>query len=274
MLLQTRQASNAVLNSQEFFRLFQQLESGGDIYEIDTSVKALCVGPQSDLANYDVFFIDTQADDAIDKLALSVGNPTIGRLDALLATQFPTTDDLPARILVTPRDLVDNTFVPSSFNSVEGDFIAARPLPRIDLFAYLSDPAGLAPLRDDRLYSFPFISTASPADPFYILPYYGRRYCHIVFCNYADTAPAQTYTLTVLGINLSPGTQSSGGQTPGAPRACETPLATIVVAAGATQEAVFTLNDGLFDLITIQIEGTFGTLDPDSSLRVTVSDRT
>lgn len=270
MPLQTRQASRAVRNGQEFFRLLQELESGGDIYEIDASVKALCLGPQSDLANLDVFFFDEQSPDSIDQISLAVGNPVIGRIDARLATQYPTTE-LAARILVTARDPVDNTFVPSSFSTGDSDFVAGRPLPRIDLFAYLSDPSGYAPLRDDRLYSFPFISTASPADAFYILPYYGRRYGHVEFTNLQ--ASPQVYTITVLGINLVAGVQAAGSVDPGANRARETALGVLDVVSGSTGNLIITQADGLFDLLTVQIEGTSGFLELNSSLAVTVSDR-
>jgi hypothetical protein len=279
--LQTRQSDQATLNGQEFFRLFQALESGGDIYEINTSTKALCVGPQSDLANFNVNFFDKQAPDNIDEVNLAVGNPVIGRVDALLATEYPTASGLPALILITARDLVDNTFFPSTFRPFvnpqdPADFVAARPKPRIDVFSYLSPPEGFAPLRDDRQYFYPFVAAAGlMGDAYYLLPYYGRRYGHLNFTNLSDAnEPDITYTLTVVGINLSAGKQDVSGQVPGGEKAAETPLGTLVVAEGTTSDLVITAEkDGLFDLISIRMSTNIGLQDLNSSMRFTVSDK-
>lgn len=275
--LQKRQSDRAVLNSQEFFRLFQELESGGDIYEINTSVKAVCVGPQSDLSNYAINFFDGQSPDNIDEINLSLGNPVIGRIDALQATTYPTASGLPANILVSPRDLVDNNFVPSTF--VGGtDFVVARPRPRIDIISYLSDTDILAPDRDDRLYQFPFAAGSGIGiTVFYILPYYGRRYGEFSFQNLAKISPGgpMTYTIDILGINLFPGTQDSQGQVPGAPKAVETVLGggSIVVAEGAKANRIIQSGvDGMFDLISIGVSTDKGLADTSSVMQLLASD--
>lgn len=273
--LQTRQADGAVLDGQEFFRLFQQLESGGDIFEINSSTKALCVGPQSDLANYTVNFFDSQATDNIDEANLAVDNPIIGRIDARLATEYPTASGLPGIILVAARDLVDNSFVPSTFDGGRGDFVAARPIPRIDIFSYLKNPPTLAPQRDDRLYSFPFVAgLVTPITAFYILPYYGRRFGEFTFKNLFNAG--LTYTINILGINLFPGIQDAAGVVPGNPKAAETPLGggPIVVTPGNLANRVFTAEaDGMFDLITIGVTTDSGLADIDSVMQLLVSDK-
>jgi hypothetical protein len=279
--LQLRQASQAVLNGQEFFRLFQDLESGGDIYEIDTGTKALCVGPQSDLANYTVNFFDFQAPDNIDEVNLSLGNPVIGRLDALLATKYPTASGLPARILVSPRDIVDNTWLPTGFVPpafpIAGDFVAARPRPRIDLFSYLSNPTALAPLRDDRLYQFPFTTALlSPARAFYILPYYGRRYGEFSFKNLTGGVGSQTYTVEVTGVNLFPGTQGADGAVPGESKSIETTLfggPIVVPPNSATNQLIKSNTEGMFDLISIALTTDGGLPDTNSVMQLLASDR-
>jgi hypothetical protein len=130
-LPQTQQADLAVQGGQETFRLFQAIESLGDILEINTSSKAFCVGPQSDISKYHLSFFDEQGTDRISAIDLAVGNPVIGRTDAKLATSYPISQ-LPARIIATPGDLVDNTFLPSTF--VGGtDGVFARPAPFADI---------------------------------------------------------------------------------------------------------------------------------------------
>jgi hypothetical protein len=280
--LQQRQSSQAVLNGQDFFRLFQELESGGDIFEIDTGTKAMVVGPQSDLANYNVNFFDFQAPDNIDEVSLSIDNPVVGRLDALLASRYPTASGLPARILVTARDLVDNNWVPSTFTTrvfppLFSDFVAARPLPKIDLFSYLRDPPALAPLRDDRLHQFPFTTALlSPVTAFYILPYYGRRYGEFSFQNLTAGGAAQSYTINVLGANLFPGTQDATGVVPGGPKAVETTLfgGPIVVPPGGSANRIIKADtDGMFDVISIALTTDMGFADINSVMQFLSSDR-
>jgi hypothetical protein len=284
--LQKRQSSQAVLNGQEFFRLFQEFESGGDIYEIDTGTKALCVGPQSDLSNYTVNFFDFQAPDSIDEVNLATGNPVIGRLDALLATQFPTASGLKARILISARDLVDNNWLPAGWTPpvfnfpdppVGGDVIAARVLPRIDLFSYLSNPPALAPLRDDRLYQFPFtVSLAPPWRFWWILPYYGRRYGEFSFNNLSGGAESQTYTINAMGVNLFPGIQDSDGDLPGASKSIETTLfggPIIVPPGGRSNRLIKSDLEGMFDLIAISLVTDQGKPDVNTVMQLLASDR-
>jgi len=281
--LQKRQSDRAVLNGQEFFRLFQELESGGDIYEINTSTKAICIGPQSDLSNYAINFYDGQSPDNIDEINLSLNNPVIGRVDALLATTYPTASGLPANILVSPRDLVDNNWLPSDWvppvvgPGFIGDRIAARVIPQIDIFAYLTNPTVLAPLRDDRLYQFPFTTTLiAPNRFFYILPYYGRRYGEFSFGNLSGGIDAQSYTIDVTGVNLFPGTQNAVSDTPGASKAIETPLfgGPIVVAPGARANRLIKSDtEGMFDLISISLSTDNGLADLNTVMQLLVSDR-
>ena len=292
--LQLRQASQAVLNGQEFFRLFQQLESGGDIYEIDTGTKALCVGPQSDLANYNINFFDFQAPDNIDTISLSIGNPIVGRLDALLATQYPTASGLPAGILISPRDLVDNNWLPRGWvvppvfpnPPGPGDRIAVRAKPRIDIFSYLGNPPSLAPDRDDRLFQFPFTTTLqSPNRFWYILPYYGRRYGEFSFANF--DGQGMTYTINIRGVNLMPGAQDAQGTSPGESTAIETELfgGDIISIPGSTinrliksdttflQPPESGVGGGMFDLIAISLTNDGGLADTNTVMNFLTSDR-
>jgi hypothetical protein len=284
--LQLRQASQAVLNGQEFFRLFQLLESGGDIFEIDTGTKALCVGPQSDLSNYNVNFFDFQAPDNIDEVSLSLGNPIIGRLDALLATQYPTASGLPAGILLSSRDFVDNNWLPAGWTPpvfnfpdppVGGDVIAARVIPKVDIFSYLRDPPAIAPLRDDRLYQFPFtVSLAPPWRFWWIMPYYGRRYGEFSFNNLSGGGLAQTYTINAMGVNLMPGVQDATGDTPGASKSIETTLfgGPIVVPPGSRSNRLIKSDtDGMFDLIAVNLVTDMGFSDINTVMQLLVSDR-
>ncbi len=271
MPIQTRQADLSVQQGHETFRLFQGVQSSGDIFEVNASSKAFCVGPQSDLCSYRLSFFDKQAGNNIEEMDLAVGNPIIGRTDAKLATSYPLTA-LPARILVTPNDLVDNAFLPTAFTPANLDFVFARPLPFVDIISYLSEPAGFAPGRADRTFFYPFITVGiAPQAVYFILPYYGRRYANISVVN-RNTSGVLDYTLDVLGVNLSAGTTFSAPA--GRSKASEKTLGVLSAAAGVTDDLVITAAaDGMFDLLSIRLTAAGAILDEDSTLRIVVSDR-
>jgi hypothetical protein len=272
--LQKQFSELSVIGGQQFFRLNQTLESGGDIFEINSGVKALAIGSESDIADLLVTFFDKQQPSTnIDQVIVSPSSPFIGRLDALLATQIPSSRT-PARLQITVRDLVDNTYLPRTFDNegISRDLLMARVAPRVDLLAYLSDPASLPAGRADRQHLFPYVQTSpSTGVGWVILPFYGRRYAHVNFMNLHDTV---TYTVTLFGVCLSAGTTSGG-----ATKQSETTLGSVVLAPGAVGNIVHIATGtpgGLYDLLEVRMSADtpigIGN-DFDSTLRVTTSDQ-
>jgi hypothetical protein len=180
-----------------------------------------------------------------------------------------------------PHDWVVPSFIPL----VPGDRIAARVLPKIDIFSYLSNPPALAPLRDDRLYQFPFTVSLQPPQRFWwILPYYGRRYGEFSFNNLSGDGPnsppdpstAQTYTIEVRGVNLFPGAQDANGDTPGTSKSIETTLfgGPMVVPPGLLRNELIKSDvEGMFDLIAINLVTDKGIPDLNTVMQLLVSDR-
>jgi hypothetical protein len=279
--LQTRQSSDSALDGQEFFRLFQQIESSGDIFELDTSIKALCVGPQSDLADYCLSYIDKlEAPNSLNELVVSVGNPFVGRFDALLSQRIPSSNSK-GRIYVATRDLYDPSYRPAAFTppGPGADGIEFIP-PRIDMIGYLSSPPAITPRRADRQYFFPFISLPAGGSVYFLLPYYGRRYAHINFVNKSQIAPGpagNTYDLNMSGVTFSQGAilDDTNAIIPGS-KAGETALgATLTVGTPAVGNRVVRATaDGMFDYLQVEVSLNAGVAYPDYSttLRVTVSD--
>lgn len=267
----------AVLGGQDFFRINQQLESAGDIFEIDSSVKALAIGSESDVSDLLVTFFDKQSGTNVGQVIISPASPFIGRLDALLATKIPAANTQ-ARIQATVRDLVDNTYFPRTFDNTGGaqDLFIARVRPSIDLLGYFSDPASLPFGRADRQHFFPYVQTSPTTGVgWVIVPFYGRRYAHVNFMNLDG---AVTYTVTLFGVCLSLGTTSGG-----ASKQSETQLGQVVIAPGAVGNILHTASPqlagnpgGLYDLLEVRVLAapTIGTTnDFNSTLRVTVSDQ-
>jgi hypothetical protein len=269
--LQDTLSQLSVIGGQEFYRLKQELQSGGDIFEIDSSVKALALGPQSDVADLLVTFFDAQSNVQIGQTIISAKVPFIGRVDARLATEIPSAGTV-GRIQVSVRDLVPSWpttgVLPSGVIRAAGatDFVAANIKPVIDLLAYLSNPPALPPARSGRSYFFPFIATGAGAAAWYLLPYYGRTYGHLNFVN-VHQAAAIAYTVNVYGISLSAGTDFTSGIT----KQGETLLGTLTVNQDETGNLIWGLCEGMYDYIAVQVASS-GLFDPDTTMRVTVMD--
>jgi len=191
--LQQQFSDIAVLKSQDIFRLNQMLESSGDIFEIVSSLKAIGLGPESDVADLVVTYFDAQQTPTnVNQALISPQSPFVGRLDALLATQIPATGTQ-ARLQVTTRDLVDNTYFPRTFDRTgpTQDLFIARIRPAIDLIGYFTEPPVLPAGRPDRAHLFPYLQTSPNTGVGWVIaPYYGRRFAHITLVN--CTRPSRT----------------------------------------------------------------------------------
>ena len=194
-------AENAVLRSQEFYRLKQIVQSPGDIYEIDESTKAIYIGPDSDIGEILLTYFNPESPLAIETAKIAVNGPFVGRVDALLQTRIPSTGQ-PARLLVSPVDIVDNAYTPPASLAFRRFNIPAI----IDMIAALKELPAIPETRADRtlrLSSVPYEAdpVAPPADDGstdILIPIYGRRMATIqVFANDA--------TIRVALVNLLPG---------------------------------------------------------------------
>jgi hypothetical protein len=114
----------AVLRSQEFFRLKQTLVSQGDIFELAEGTKAIYIGPDSDVAEVQITYYNPDAPLGLETAIVAVNGPLVGRIDALNATPVPSTGQ-PARILANANDIVNNN---SLVNLLPGADTAPRSL--------------------------------------------------------------------------------------------------------------------------------------------------
>ncbi len=172
-------ARNAVLRGQEYYRLKQEIQSPGDIFELDESTRAIYIGPDSDIAEVQATYYDEDRSTGLETATIAVNGPFVGRFDALLATKVPSTGE-PARILVSPVDLVDNSYVrPAATNF--GPFRSFNVPARIDLIASLKTLPDIPSVRADRTLRYPNTPFEESA-PFgtdgstdLVIPVYGRR---------------------------------------------------------------------------------------------------
>lgn len=174
----TPQDVNAVIRSQEYFRLKRVVVSPGDIYELEESTKAIYIGPDSDISEIQVTYFNPDEPNALETAVVATNGPFVGRLDALLKTIVPSTSQI-ARILINPVDIVDNNYTPPS--------IAQRLFrvpAQIDVIAALKELPDIPSVRADKTFRFPSVPFTSnrtiPPDPDdgstdLLVPIYGRR---------------------------------------------------------------------------------------------------
>lgn len=251
MPLQARQASDDVLAGLDYTRFFQDVESSGDIYEFNTSARAFQLGPLSDLSDYNVWYMDKMAGPLqLNYLRLSVGNPWIGRLDALNSQEYPTTR-LPGFVMITSRDLVDPLFVPSGYSNVIPDIIVRYPV-RLDVVGFHAEPSAVAPIRSDKLTPINQIGGVDGQNLWHVFPYYGRKQGTFSLTNFG----AGDFAFDVIGVRLGLG-DSTGAGTPQRHSEFALTGTPVSVPPGETRQVITRASeDGPFDLIVARLPGT------------------
>lgn len=172
----TNQAVQAVLRSQEYWRLKQIVKSPGDIYEVDESALAIYIGPDSDIAEARIIYFNPDEPTGMESAVVSVNGPFVGRIDSLPITKVPSTGQ-PARILVSPVDIVDNNYSPPSLAQRKFNIPAL-----IDLVVAVKRLPDIPSVRADRTLRFPGVPYNTLGSPpsndgstDLIVPIYGRR---------------------------------------------------------------------------------------------------
>lgn len=241
-------ASQEVLEGQEFFRLFTELDSSGDVYEMDVSAKAFVIGPQSDIARVRVTYWDPILRGNSQSFVVSVDDPFLGRVDAFDTNKYPLVNTQ-GRILISPEDILENSWRPSNVAGV----VAFQP-PRIDLLAYLSPPPAVPSKRADFKQEGRLQIGASGTSSL-VYPYYRRKFASVQITNFAA---GTGYTVGVNGITFT--TDANVPIVDGTSYRVQTTaiVAPTAIAAGAgstTTVRVKASTSGLFDYLVINVAG-------------------
>jgi hypothetical protein len=202
----------AVTGGQDYWRLFTNLLSPGDLYESNVSGNAFVLGPQSDVAQVLITYFASQQSNRVEQALLSPDKPLVGRVDATNEAEHYPTGDLPGRILISTAD----TFDPNMpLGLVMGDATEYNPdddlaivnMPFIDLYQYFAPQGGPVPPRVDKTYYYQQYQDTPDAGTgayFICIPYFGRRYAYLSAHN-QDTGSVRT--LKVFGVNFTATTQ-------------------------------------------------------------------
>jgi hypothetical protein len=254
-------SSDAVLKGQTFWRLNTKLGSPGDIYESVSSALGFALGPDSDIANVQVTYLDDLANAAqMNTLTVSTDRSFVGLVNARNDTTYPLSvvPNRPGRILISSLDIYDPSYRPTGFVPAD-DSIDFQP-PILDFVQYFNDPPSLMPQRSDK--QFLFKAWVNTGVNWLVLPFYGRKYAYLQIENHDAVAAA---TWQVLGVSYS--------ITPDPDKHLEKTLqAPVAIAAGAEDDLVIrAATSGVFDAIVIGID--YSALTSfELPLRITISD--
>lgn len=202
----------ALQDSQEYWRLFTTLESAGDIFETESSVRAVVVGPQSDIARARIIYYDKQNPNIANELIVSVDKPFLGRLDALGSLQYQTGDR--ARLLISSADYGPPPVGTNTFRPPTAPAPVASPAdpailivdPKIDLLFYLENEPAYVPPRVDRVHQFEQVGNTTGDQQWFLVPFFGRRFFDVCVKSRGITVSMVTtpaVDVYVYGINLS-----------------------------------------------------------------------
>lgn len=202
---------DSVIRGQEYFRLKQVVQSPGDIYELNESTRAVYIGPDSDIAEARITYYNPSEPLGLETADISVNGPFVGRVDALLSTLVPSTSQ-PARILVSPVDIVNNAYVrPGTSVGVGPNPLRRFNVPaQIDLICALKTLPSIPETRADKTFRFPNVPygagnpAVSPQATDLVIPIYGRRMITCQFVAGFQFGYRVDFFLVALQPGLSP----------------------------------------------------------------------
>lgn len=244
-------ASDYTRNGYDYFRLRTLLSSPGDIYESAVGGRALCIGPESDIANVNINYFDDQVSNYLQQTAVSPLRAFAGRIDAQNDRQYVPINR-PGKILIWPADIYDPNFKPVAF--VDGDIMDFQA-PVLDVIQYFAAPPSLSTPRIDKSFVFQNYNSLSTA--WIVVPFYGRKLAYIQFTN---RTPVNVTNFQVIGVNYAITPDTTPAPLQPAPYHQEKQLvAPIDVAFGEQVDAIITAtSEGMFDALVFGVNGATG----------------
>jgi hypothetical protein len=255
-----------LINGQDYFRLTTALVSPGDIYESEVSCKGFALGPNSDLANVLVNYLDEQATPSlVNQFTLNNRRGFTGRIDARMDINYPQLART-GRVLFSSIDIFDPTARPPDFDGATDKIDVIAPV--MDVFQYFQSLPSVLPERADKKYDYKYYDVTGAGAQWITIPTYGRNSTMIDFKNWDAIAPA---SVTLFAVNYTVEKD---------PKKHLWTLikgTTVVAAAGGTYQYIINASTadpitglfyGRFDAICIGVEGTSGPCP----MRITLTD--
>lgn len=248
-----------VLGGQEFFRLNTLVASPGDIYESEVGSLGLAVGPDSDFANYVVFYYDENNATSVSQLSVSPDRDTLGRVDARNEIVYPGAGSRRGRILISLGDIYDPSILPSQFNIIVSEDSIEYVTPVIDVLQYFINEPSVTPQRSDREYRFEYMKppVVATKSSYIIVPTYGRKSGCMTVTNNDGT---NIVTTSVYGMKLT--TNAAAAQS-------TLYTAAIAAAGGQGRFSFVSSTQGIWDVWAIRLANYHAASMP---IQITLSD--
>lgn len=185
----------------QFFRLNTLLSSPGDIYQSAQSGHGVAIGPESDIANVNLAYFDSQVPTFMQRTVISPTRSFVGRVDARNDSTYSPAQR-PGKLLFWSDDLYDPNYrpiaLPAAFNEAHDlvQFVA----PRLDVIEYFKPINSLVPPRQDKEFVFQTYALTTGGKFYLVVPYYGRKYCYVEFTNRNQVQPN---VIGIVGVNYA-----------------------------------------------------------------------
>ena len=244
-------ASKFVTEGQSVYRINTELDSAGDIYEIDAGCNGFALGPLSDISRARVSYYDPQGNPTsqVSDVILSPDRNYVARVDARLDQVYSGTN-LKGRIFVSVDEVFDRAYNPTG--SGVGDVIVWVP-PRLDVIAYFDSLPSVIPPRSDGYFELETSSVQGAGNSLYLIyPYFGRKYGQVSLTNLSS----DDFDFELRGVKFF----KTGAGTPPATYGEETVLlasATVLV-GDQTSQVIRASSVGTFDALILRYDFTAG----------------
>ncbi len=258
----TLQDEQAVLRSQDYFRLKRAVQSPGDIFALNESARAVYIGPDSDIGEVEITYFNPSEPLSIETAKVSVNGPFVGRIDSLPLTKISATAQ-GGRILVSPSDIVNNAYIPPFSNAFRRFNIPAM----IDVIFSLKPLPDIPSVRADRTLRFPrtpYEQVAVGTDDGstdLIVPIYGRRMVTVtVVANSGCLVDLELVTLQA-GADTAPRDLGSFTTAVSIP-ATQTPTGSFLESDAVTFDAALInpVARGMADLLIVNLKNGTGSM--------------
>lgn len=188
------------LNGYKFLRLKQALASAGDIFESEQSAHAFALGPDSDISQVNIAYLDAQASNTfMSQMTLTPQRTFEGEIIAFNQTKTYAPSKRPGRILIWPAEIYDPTWRPSGFTPNADRLVYESPL--IDIIQFFQESPQISSVRADKTYYYDILPFGA-GNCYVAIPFYGRRYASLVMEN-TDDANSGTFQLHGVNFRIS-----------------------------------------------------------------------
>lgn len=187
---------------EDYFRIFQQLLTPGDIFESEQSSHAIAVGPDSDISRVTCVFFDDDKDNPT-RMTQAIVSPErafVGTVNARNEAKY-VPSGVRARVLFYSTDIVQPDYVPAGFDPAKDVVRVIRPV--LDVIQYFTNQPSLEPQRNDKVFElsqYQWYALADDGTTSLVLPYYGRSYANITITNVAENG--ETIAVRLRGVDF------------------------------------------------------------------------